>query len=91
MKCGNETPTVEPEFVSVMSGSVDFDNFHKYHEWLTHHVGWQNIDWRVKYLSETGIRTVVIFNNRKHKFMFDIAWAKYVIELSHNMVDRIAN
>lgn len=90
MSSDEQAPVVDPELVSVMAGTIDIDNFGKYHSWLAHHVSDQGGHWRVKYLCETGIRTIVIFENPRHKFMFDMAWANSVIQLDRSIISRVA-
>lgn len=81
---------VDPELVSVLSSTIDADNFGKYQSWLAHHVSDRGDLWRVKYLHETGVRTIVIFENPRHKFMFDVAWANSIIQLEHSIICQVA-
>lgn len=80
-----------PERTSMLTHSVGRIAFRPYVDWLQKHVGQADRDWRVKYETETGIRTVVIFRDSRHKFMFDIAWAGNVTDLEHSIVERITH
>lgn len=71
--------TFASKHATVLKASVDMMTFDPYRSWLDHHC---SHGWRVRYIEQTGVRTVVVFDSERDKFMFDIAWADSVTDFS---------
>lgn len=63
--------------VTILTARVGITTFEVYRRWLEHHCSGR---WQVKYLEETGVRTSIKFDSPRDKFLFDIAFAKDVLD-----------
>lgn len=82
-----KTGVYPPHRISVLSMHVGADNFDEFRDWLEHHCPNR---WKVRYIEETGLRTVVGFENSRDKFLFDIAWANSLMPTSGDWLGTVA-